>query len=66
MKAEQNMKGRKIALIYMSDNHWPIVKNHVPAIMDAVDQVKPGEVRAVYCGRFIARKLSKRSGRSSS
>jgi predicted nuclease of predicted toxin-antitoxin system len=53
MRHKQNMIGRKIALVYMSDNHWPIVKDHVPAIIQAIEQVKSGEVRAVYCGTFV-------------
>lgn len=57
IRREQNMKGRKIALLYMSDNHWPIVKDHVPAIEQAIEKAQPGEVKPVYCGIFIARKF---------
>jgi hypothetical protein len=57
---EQNMTGRKIALVYMSDNHWPIVKHYVPDIVQAVEQSKPGEIRPVYCGTFAPRKRQKR------
>ncbi|MDQ2775530.1 MAG: hypothetical protein M3Y57_11535 [Acidobacteriota bacterium] len=57
IRYEQNMTGRKIALVYMSDNHWPVVKHHVAAISQAIEQVAPGEVRAVYCGTFIPRKF---------
>jgi hypothetical protein len=38
---EQNMAGRKIALVYMSDNHWPLVKDHVAAIVEALDGALP-------------------------
>jgi hypothetical protein len=57
MKAEQNMRARKIALLYMSDNHWPIVKNHVTAIIQALEEITLGEIRQVFCGRFVARKF---------
>ena len=49
----------RIALVYMSDNHWPIVKEYAPAIVQAVEQIKPGEVRPVYCGTFVPRKFRK-------
>jgi hypothetical protein len=55
---EQNMAGRKIALVYMSDNHWPVVKDHVAAIVDAIDTALPGTVRAVDCGAFAPQKIS--------
>jgi len=35
--SEQNMAGHRIAVVCMSDNHWPIVRNHVAAIGNAVD-----------------------------
>ena len=56
---EQNMTDRKIALVCMSDNHWPIVKDYVPAILQAIEQVAPGEVLAVDCGTFVARRFQK-------
>ena len=59
IRHEQNMAGRQIALVYMSDNHWPIVKDYVAAIVKAVEQVKFGEVRAVDCGTFVPRKFRK-------
>jgi hypothetical protein len=55
IRHEQNMAGRKIALVYMSDNHWPIVEPYAPAIAEAIDQVNPGEVKPVYCGTFVPR-----------
>ena len=58
---EQNMAGRQIGVVSMSDNHWPIVKHYVPAIVEAVEQVKPGEVRRVYCGTFVPYKFRKTS-----
>ncbi len=62
IRHEQNMTGRKIALLYMSDNHWPIVEHHVPAIVQAVEQAKPGEVKPIYCGTFVPHRFSKSAG----
>ena len=41
----------------MSDNHWPIVKNYIPAILEAIIRARPGEVSAVYCGTFVPRRF---------
>ena len=57
MRHEQNFASRKIALVCMSDNHWPIVKNYIPAILEAIIPAKPGEVSAVYCGTFVPRRF---------
>jgi hypothetical protein len=54
---EQNMVARKIALVCMSDNHWPIVKDYVSEILQAIEQVAPGEVLAVHCGSFVPRRF---------
>ena len=53
IKYEQSMAGRKIAVVSMSDNHWPIVKDYVAAIVEAVEAVNPGEVKTVFCGKFV-------------
>jgi hypothetical protein len=63
LRYEQNMTGRKIGVVSMSDNHWNIVQDYVPAIVEAVEMVKPGDFLGVYCGIFSARKLRKPEGR---
>jgi len=55
---EQNMAGRKIALVYMSDNQRLVVKDRVAAIGGAL----PGMVTAVDCGAFVPRRFRKRPG----
>jgi len=62
IKYEQNMTGRKVGVVSMSDNHWPIVKDHIAAIADAIQEVQPGEVRPVYCGTFAPRRSGKPPG----
>lgn len=57
------MTGRNIALLYMSDNHWPIVQHHVAAIVLALEQTNPGEVRQVDCGIFVPRRFRRPSDR---
>ena len=59
IKYEQNMTGRKIAVVSMSDNHWPIVKDYTFVIGEAINQVQPGEIRSIYCGTFVPRRVGK-------
>ncbi|MBV9612313.1 MAG: hypothetical protein JO091_07565 [Acidobacteriaceae bacterium] len=59
MAYEQNMAGRKIGVVSLSDNHWKIVRNYVPAILEAIHNVQPGEVLPVFCGVFVPRRLRK-------
>jgi len=50
---EQNMSGRKIALISLSAVSWPVIEPHVAKIADAVDNAKPGSFTRVECGAFV-------------
>ncbi len=49
---ENEISGRKVGLVAMSDNHWPIVCCYVPAIIEALHKCKPGQVLPVFCGEF--------------
>ena len=57
MQYEQNMVGRKIAVLCLSANNWPIVRNHIAAISNAVEQAVPGTLTSVECGTFLARRF---------
>ena len=59
LPSEQNMTGRRIAVVCMSDNHWPIVKHHVTAIVDAIGMAQPGTITTVDCGTFVPRKFQR-------
>ena len=39
---QQNLRGRKIALLVLGSNIWPIVRNHAVEIASQVDATKPG------------------------
>jgi len=49
---EQNITGRRLAIVALSTNNWPIVKNHVPQILAAIDGAVPGSFQTVECGTF--------------
>ena len=39
---QQNLTGRKLALVALGSNIWPIVRNHESTITLAVDNASPG------------------------
>ena len=39
---QQNLKGRKIALVVLGSNLWPIVRGHASDIAAGVNSAKPG------------------------
>jgi hypothetical protein len=53
LEYEQNLSGRKIAIISLSAPHWPLVKDHVVEIAEAVRKAQPGSLTRIDCGRFV-------------
>ena len=53
---EQNLGGRRLAVIALSTNNWPIVKGYVPQILDAIEKATPGTFQTVDCGTFSRKK----------
>lgn len=39
---QQNLKGRNIAILLLSTNHWPTLKLRAPLIQAALDRAKTG------------------------
>ena len=42
MRHQQNLRGRKIALVVLSTPQWPVVRLHIGKIAAAVDAATPG------------------------
>ncbi|MBV9506203.1 MAG: hypothetical protein JO323_14480 [Acidobacteriia bacterium] len=53
---QQNLAERRIAIVSLSAIAWPIIEPHVPRIVSAVDEAKPGGFLRVDCGVFSRRK----------
>jgi predicted nuclease of predicted toxin-antitoxin system len=53
---EQNLTGRKLAIIALSAIEWRIIKNHLARIVAAVDNAAPGSFQVVDCGTFTRKK----------
>ena len=39
---QQNLRGRKIALLVLSTNNWALVKAHIAVVMAAINAATPG------------------------
>ncbi len=49
---EQNLTGRKIALVCLSAVSWPVIEPFAGRIAAAVDRATPGALVRVECGAF--------------
>lgn len=49
---EQNVAGLHLAILVLSVNNWPIVKDHIRNILIAIDNATPGSLQTVNCGSF--------------
>ncbi len=53
---EQNLTSRRISVIALSCNNWPIIRNFIPQILAAIDSAAPGAFVEVDCGKFSRKK----------
>jgi hypothetical protein len=60
LKYEQNLGGRRLAIVVLSTNNWPIVRDHVSRILAAIDNARPGSCDTVGCGTFIRKRTDNR------
>jgi len=42
LRYQQNLSARRISIVALSTNAWPIVRDHVAKIVEAVDAATPG------------------------
>jgi len=47
-----NIGARSLAVIILSTNHWPILQRGAPAILRALQRVRPGSYHEVAVGGF--------------
>ncbi len=43
LKYQQNLKGRRLAILVLSTNRWPIVQAKTAEIIAAIQALKPGD-----------------------
>ena len=44
IKHQQNLEGRRLSLVVLGSNIWPIVSNHAAAITTKVEEAVPGSL----------------------
>jgi hypothetical protein len=49
---EQNLSGKRLAVIALSAIELPIIKDNLQAINTAIDRAMPGSFQLVECGTF--------------
>jgi hypothetical protein len=47
IRYQQNLVGRRLALVALGSNIWPVVRNHAAAIAVAVDKAAPGSYQFI-------------------
>jgi len=48
---QQNLTGRRLALVVLTTNYWPRLKNHTAAVAAAVAAVQSGSFQLVRLGK---------------
>lgn len=45
LKYQQNLAGRRLAILVLPTTSWPIIQRHIAEIVAAVSTIAPGEYR---------------------
>jgi hypothetical protein len=53
---EQNLAGRRLAVVALSAIQLPIIKKNLSAVIAAIDNAVPGSFQEVNCGTFSRKK----------
>jgi hypothetical protein len=56
LHTEQNLLGRRLAVVGLSANKLPIIRQSLLEIIAAIDDATPGSYRLVECGKFIRKR----------
>lgn len=56
LHSEQNLTGRRLAVVALSAIKLPIIRESLPAIIAAIDRATPGSYQEVDCGAFSRKK----------
>ncbi len=60
LRYEQNLTGRRLAIIAVSSVEWRMIKNHLDDVMAAIDKAVPGSFQEIQCGSFNRKKPRRR------
>ena len=54
---EQNLSGRRLAIVALPAIQLPNIKKHLPKVIAAINDATPGSFQMVDCGTFSRKKL---------
>jgi hypothetical protein len=58
IKYQQNLVGRRVAIVVLSATNWPIIKHHLERIAAAIANAAPGSFQEIDCGRFSRKRAA--------
>lgn len=56
VRYQQNLEGRRIALIELSGGGWPTIRNHLDRVLAAIEAAQPGSYTVIPMPRPILRR----------
>jgi len=56
LSQEQNLTGRRLAIVALSSIEWRLLQHHLPKIIAAIASAAPGSFQFVECGTFSRKK----------
>ncbi len=56
LHCEQNLTGRRLALVTLSVIQLPNLRKYLPEIIEAIHKAQPGSFQLVDCGTFSRKK----------
>ena len=58
LHSEQNLTGRRLAIVALSAIQLPTITRYLPEIIIAIDNAVPGSFQAVECGAFSRKSVA--------
>ena len=52
LQNQQTITGRPLAVVVLSTIHWPVLRRHIPAVVQGIELAITGTVILVQCGSF--------------
>jgi hypothetical protein len=47
LRYQQNLAGRRLAILVLLSTSWPRIRRYIPQIQDAIEQIKPGDYHEI-------------------
>ena len=47
LRYQQNLSGRKLAILVLLTTSWPRIRKYIPEIQEAVEKIQPGDYQEI-------------------